>query len=73
MGQMVPGAGAPPLKRIRTVVIKDRDTSKFKNIGYYNATKGVGGVKDIIAKFESAFDIEYHGSPGLGGLKEEEL
>ena len=70
MGQMVPGAGAPPLKRIRTVVIKDRDISTFKNNGYYNATEG---VKDIIARFETILDIEYHGSPGLGGLKKEHL
>ena len=69
MGQMAPGEGVPHLKRVSTVVMKDTDTSKFKNIGYYNGTEGVGGVKDIIARFETILDIQNHGSPGLGGLK----
>jgi hypothetical protein len=44
METMVPGLpqGAPSLKRIRTVVKKDRDTSTFKNNSYYNVTEGMG-------------------------------
>ena len=74
MGPMVPGIpqGAPSLKRVRTVVRKDRVTSQFKNMDYYNVTEGVGGVKGIIARFEDILDIEYHGSPGLGGLRRKE-
>ena len=73
MGPMVPGIpqGAPSLKRVRTDtdIRKDRVTSQFINVDYYNVTEGVGGVKDIIVRFETILDIEYHGSPGLGGLK----
>ena len=72
MGQMAPGEGVPHLKRVSTVVMKDADNSKFKNI-YYNDTEGVGGVKDIIARFETILDIQNHGSPGLGGLKNGKL
>ena len=74
MGPMVSGIpqGAPSLKRVRTVVRKDKVTSQFKNMDYYNVTEGVGGVKGIIARFEDILDSEYHGSPGLGGLRRKE-
>ena len=73
MGPMVPGIpqGAPSLKRVRTDtdIRKDRVTSQFINVDYYNVTEGVVGVNRIVERFEGILDIEYHGSPGLGGLR----
>ena len=67
MGPMVPGIpqGAPSLKRVRTDIDirKDRVTSQFINVDYYNVTEGVGGLKGIIERFEGIMDIEYRGSP----------
>ena len=61
-------------ERVRSVVMKDRDTFRFIGMDYYNDSKVGGGVRMMVTRFEHLKNIDGImdiRQAGLSGLKTE--